>query len=944
MTVQDSQGVLRQLERLEPSEARRTLGVRLAPDGNNRAEFEHLQEISAQWADRIRTGFLPRHLVWTALTSTVLPKLRYPLPATTFSKKECVSILSPLLQAVLPAAGICRNFPRVLVHAPTKYQGLGVPHLYSDQGIAHIFQCLHHAHQESNITGQLFRASFEQLGLELGLPDSPFSHAFKSFGHLATTSWVKSLWQFLSDQSISLLGPVPTLPKRRENDSYLIQTFYEVGFRGASLQALNRCRIYLRATTLSDIVTGSGSSITHGAWTGQRSTINQSSSMYAWPVQHRPAARDWSTWQRALTAAYGVVASTRSWSGRLGRWIDSDSNWIWFISPTEERLYERRSDGWFFYPRYGGRSGRSHTLRFLRQAFPSTDSSLLPGDLTRTVVELQGDKLLSTGMAVVLPGSHVLPNAEGDISLQLRLRPHILPADHWSRASCILLEYDCAGIAAALQARSCIGVSDGSFKDKFGTASWVLLGGGHRLTGDLVVPGHPDDQSSYRSELAGLYVMILMVHDICLQYGLMDGGIEIGCDGQEALYRCFSPDFHPSPSDSHYDLLAAAHTLRDQCPITWSYRHVKGHQDDNPTAELDRWARLNIEMDLRAKTHWYANQSQSQEIQYSIPGEPWSVWIQGRKVCVDIRNTLLDYIHGGEARNWWDQKGRFMTGTSAEVDWDACAQAMRSAPVTRRHWVTKHASGWCGVGKMMQLWKEWDNPDCPRCGATEDARHVWTCPAPSVIPVWDRSITRLKAWMTSQGTMPGARDAICSYLQAWRSGNSLPPVHDFSPIFGLRAAIEAQSSLGWQALLEGCLVCHWAAIQQKYYEWIGSRRSGRRWVSMLIRKVWEVAWDLWEHRNGIVHARSINSGYLRQTLASIQHQLSMGPTHLAPADLQHFSRGQEVLDSNQPELQAAWLNNVIAARERAIRRDASTYRSERAGINRWLQRGSITAG
>lgn len=36
---------------------------------------------------------------------------------------------------------------------------------------------------------------------------------------------------------------------------------------------------------------------------------------------------------------------------------------------------------------------------------------------------------------------------------------------------------------------------------------------------------------------------------------------------------------------------------------------------------------------------------------------------------------------------------------------------------------------------------------------------------------------------------------------------------------------------------------------------------------MFIRKLWEVAWDLWEHRNGIVHEQAVNSGHLRQTLA-----------------------------------------------------------------------------
>jgi hypothetical protein len=31
------------------------------------------------------------------------------------------------------------------------------------------------------------------------------------------------------------------------------------------------------------------------------------------------------------------------------------------------------------------------------------------------------------------------------------------------------------------------------------------------------------------------------------------------------------------------------------------------------------------------------------------------------------------------------------------------------------------------------------------------------------------------------------------------------------------------------------------------------RGSGYRWLSALICKLWQVAWDMWEHRNGIFH-------------------------------------------------------------------------------------------
>ena len=62
---------------------------------------------------------------------------------------------------------------------------------------------------------------------------------------------------------------------------------------------------------------------------------------------------------------------------------------------------------------------------------------------------------------------------------------------------------------------------------------------------------------------------------------------------------------HPiTPGDRHYDLLSAAHHALLTSPISWTYHHVKGHQDDDPDATLDQWALLNIQMDSLAKAYW----------------------------------------------------------------------------------------------------------------------------------------------------------------------------------------------------------------------------------------------------------------------------------------------------------------------------------------------------
>ena len=62
LSVRGPDGQTKSLTRLEPSEARHTLGVRLALDGNNEAEFQFRLTQAKLWSDALCTGCLPRPL------------------------------------------------------------------------------------------------------------------------------------------------------------------------------------------------------------------------------------------------------------------------------------------------------------------------------------------------------------------------------------------------------------------------------------------------------------------------------------------------------------------------------------------------------------------------------------------------------------------------------------------------------------------------------------------------------------------------------------------------------------------------------------------------------------------------------------------------------------------------------------------------------------------
>ncbi len=67
LEMKDSNGDVQEIERLDPDNAQRTLGVGKCPAGSNKAEKEYLKQMANQWKKEIRTGRLDRRDVWADL-------------------------------------------------------------------------------------------------------------------------------------------------------------------------------------------------------------------------------------------------------------------------------------------------------------------------------------------------------------------------------------------------------------------------------------------------------------------------------------------------------------------------------------------------------------------------------------------------------------------------------------------------------------------------------------------------------------------------------------------------------------------------------------------------------------------------------------------------------------------------------------------------------------
>jgi hypothetical protein len=197
------------VRRMNPHDAEETLGVWIAPDGNTEIQCKKLLEKAIMWADQMRTGLIRREETWLALQSTIWQTLCYPLNAMNLSMQQCNAIMSPILNYALPAMGICRNFPRALVHSSTKHMGLGIKHIHTLQEIAHLKDLIHHAYVKST-TGLLYRTSLEYLLLEVDMDVNLTAVDFPTFHMLATDSLIKSTWEFLNKHNMIDNGPFTT--------------------------------------------------------------------------------------------------------------------------------------------------------------------------------------------------------------------------------------------------------------------------------------------------------------------------------------------------------------------------------------------------------------------------------------------------------------------------------------------------------------------------------------------------------------------------------------------------------------------------------------------------------------------------------------------------------------------------------------------------------------
>ena len=350
LVVRDKHNVPITLTRYEPNEAQRVLGVYLAPIDNGKKQAKILRQKGEDWASYARSRKINPSHAWTGLLAGIMKGISWPLAATTLTKEQCKTIMVPVHKTGLRAAGIQWKLPRKMLHGSPDVLGIGLMNIYTKMGIERLLTLVNQAHRPS-INGCNFRATYQQLQLEMGLPGNLFRWKYSEWSDVPTKTWIAANWQFATESGILVDPKSPELKARREHDIFLMVYFAANGATGPQLAELKLCRLFLQVTTLADITTADGTRIMASALEGTKAK-NHNPSYYKWPKQQKPPKSIWNSWRTRLAPL--INGLNGKLAQPLGRWTDGGRDkWPWFYAPSEDRLYERTPDGFKFYIHQG---------------------------------------------------------------------------------------------------------------------------------------------------------------------------------------------------------------------------------------------------------------------------------------------------------------------------------------------------------------------------------------------------------------------------------------------------------------------------------------------------------------------------------------------------------------------------------------------------------------
>jgi hypothetical protein len=826
----------------DPSTASEVLGVWSSPTGFSTAQLDHMIGKGKKWSDRVLRSTLRPSEVWQSFTTQALPSVRYGIIALMTSPRDLDNAFSAWYYTLLPALGVNRNITKAWRTLPVKYQGLGLPQM-SLEKLAISLQYLQRHWGRSSPMGQILRANYELIQIEIGLSGNFLCRDYAKFGGLATHTWFKTLWEYLHLYGVTVELSDVEVPPVRQRDRVLMEEVINL-IPPQQWPSFNRARKYYKVYFVSQLILSDGITVDPSK-IGKGQSVIPSSSM-RFPLE-KPTKADLAIWRDTISL---ITSSTYRLSPRLGKHIRAPYESVCWMTDATNTVVVRKN-GELKCTVYAPIQTRYSTRG--RQMYRRTNGAVIPPECTHfaSVFEVSDTE-------ISLHSQSLIESREEPAQVS-SIRHALAQMETCQFVNGLSITGDGKWILDAFKSGSLVACHDGSYMPDEDvskcSAAIVLL---CKTTGSICTITYCETTTSavasnYRGELIGgvaITVALLALQGSTVKTPTTK--LEIYCDNLGVVQHA-NRRYKPLPEKQpQADLILLLRHNLDRLSLNVQYVHVYGHLDEHTQFnQLTMPQQLNVIADKLAKECLLDSINTGTRFGPTYPGENIRVWIAGRKVTSSVRSTLYDIWGAATAQRLLHRRKKVCNQDYHRVAWGAVGRAMVAYPQMFTLWVTKHVSGFSGTNRHLSRIDDSIVNKCPCCGLTDESTaHITRCSNPGRRKVFQQSVDTMLDWMEETHCDINVIECLDEYLQH-RGRRCMGTIARGLPY--LKEWATEMDILGWDNFMEGRIGNIIFDIQKESLKRSGSRRHINSWSTEFIHHILGITHKQWIFRNTRTH-------------------------------------------------------------------------------------------
>ena len=870
-----------------------TLGVHITPSLQMKDAQIKLYEIGKNFGLRLLTSALNKYDTWIAYFSVGLPSMTYTLPVMHHTKKSLSKVQTIPVKATLLKLGFNRHTSKKVVFGSQYFMGLGLRHLYVEQGIAQLNILMRHVRSQTDL-GKQTEIALQWWQLNAGV-SYPLLQFTKNEILYTGNTWFTSIRKFLHTLQGSLHIPsiqkgIPN--KLRTNDTFLMDDIANQTMTIKDKERFNRVRLWMRVYRLSEICSADGQQIDQNSWTGNHVQFTNN----LWPRQTKPGPKSFRCWRRMLSQMYllqGKNVSIRTKNlnlkENLGQWTHHSEwirkKWTMFYSPIKNLLYTKYDDQYKIHTH--NRNSRRWTRKqhraklFHSQHFDTTTET--PNDIIPVDGTYNKENISINSVSSIQPTPIKIKSKTW--------QEYITNLPLWEQQLLSNIKiHSTEKLIKILKAKEKIYMcSDGGAVKEVGSYGAVIASVTEILLElDGQVYGHTP--RSFRSEAYGMLAILLTLFHFKIFHNIKCNiKPYIICDNSGLLHRVSTIPAEPSPRRcllSEADVELQIVDTIQQLNADPLYMHVKSHPDETiPVKELPWNSQLNVKCDEKA----------SEKLK-NLEVKPRVTTLPASKIMLSINNTTITHHQASQIRRAYSKasskeylshhhqwKNQFET-----IDWETVHATYKKMPFHMKLFVTKWVNKILPLNQRRFKWNLFPTPMCPSwCQQLENEQHLLTCnhqARQSHNTAFSKILTQN---MKTLNIDPYLQEIIQTYLERLYKCQNTKNIH-YNKIY------EKQYAIGKYSIFYGLLTQDWVHQQNKYLYYIGKdtkKNQAQYAIKKIIKLCWDYVYEVWLLRNTHQHdTKEMPMNFKKiQLLQEIKDLYAM-KTQMLSADRDIFSK------------------------------------------------------